>query len=138
MGWRETTIDIDFTCEPENDLLFKAFPKLKNDLKINLETAVPSHFIPELPGWRERSIFIKTCGKVSFHHYDFYSQALSKIERGHQRDMSDVQNMLNNELINLEQLQSHFTQIEDKIYKYVSLNKESFKEAVQDFIESHQ
>lgn len=134
MGWRESTIDIDFMCEPENDLLFKSFPKIKEVLNINLEQAAPSQFIPELPDWQGRSQFICTCGKISFYHYDFYSQALSKIERGHQKDLLDVQNMVKSDLIQCKKLEALFLQIEDNIYKYVSLNKDSFKKAVMDFI----
>jgi hypothetical protein len=45
--------------------------------------ASPAHFIPELPGWRERSLLIEREGLVSFYHYDPCSQALAKIQRGH-------------------------------------------------------
>jgi len=31
----------------------------KETLMINIEIASPAHFIPSLPGWEERSIFIK-------------------------------------------------------------------------------
>jgi len=52
------------------------------------------HFIPELPGWQDRSPFIERKGTVSFHHYDFYAQALAKIERGHAQDEADVDEMM--------------------------------------------
>ena len=35
------------------DALFRALPRLKEELRINVEIASPAHFIPELPGWRE-------------------------------------------------------------------------------------
>lgn len=82
-GWRQITVDIDLRCEPEPAGFFEALHALKEKLQINLKLAAPSDFIPELPGWRERSIFIARHGRLDFYHYDFYSQALAKIERGY-------------------------------------------------------
>jgi len=53
----------------------------------------PPDFIPELPGWRERSRFAFTEGKVDVYHFDAYSQALAKLERGLERDLLDVRAM---------------------------------------------
>jgi hypothetical protein len=47
-----------------------------------------------LPGWRERSLFIERIGLVSFYHYDPYAQALSKVQRGHEKDLADVQQLI--------------------------------------------
>lgn len=88
MGWRNTTVDIDLKFEPELDELFRALPDLKEQLQMNIELASPSDFIPPLPGWQERSRFIAREGRISFFHYDAYSQALSKIERGSTRRVS--------------------------------------------------
>jgi hypothetical protein len=46
-------------------------------------------FIPELPGWRERSPLVFQEGRVEVHNFDLYSQALSKIERGFDQDLAD-------------------------------------------------
>lgn len=90
LGWRESTIDADILIVPEHDSLYRALPRLKEELQLNVEIASPAHFIPELPGWRERSLFVEQAGRVSFYHYDPYSQALAKIERGHVKDLADV------------------------------------------------
>jgi hypothetical protein len=66
--------------EPDLDALLRALPALKNDLGVNIGLASPPDFIPELPGGRERSPFVFREGDVDVHHFDFYSQALSKIE----------------------------------------------------------
>ncbi len=84
LGWRESTIDADILIVPEHDSLYRALPRLKEELQLNVEIASPAHFIPELPGWRERSLFIEREGRVSYYHYDPYSQALAKIERARQ------------------------------------------------------
>ncbi len=54
-GWRETTVDVDMRFEPEAEELLRALPALKERLGVNIELASPPDFIPELPGWRERS-----------------------------------------------------------------------------------
>src|SRR5437870_12400565 len=76
LGFREQTIDIDIKLDPEPAGVFQAIADLKDTLEVNIELAAPDQFIPELPGWRERSQSIMTAGKVEFRHYDFCSQAL--------------------------------------------------------------
>ena len=56
LGWRDTTVDADILIVPEQDSLYRALPRLKEELQINVEIVSPAHFIPELPGWRERSL----------------------------------------------------------------------------------
>ncbi len=99
LGWRESTIDADILIVPEHDSLYRALPRLKEELQLNVEIASPAHFIPELPGWRERSLLIEREGRVSFYHYDPYSQALAKIERGHAKDLADVAQLLDRGLV---------------------------------------
>jgi hypothetical protein len=41
--------------EPESDAVLRELVALKDRLGINVELASPPDFIPELPGWRERS-----------------------------------------------------------------------------------
>ncbi|MGB7208171.1 MAG: hypothetical protein WBD27_05875 [Pyrinomonadaceae bacterium] len=79
LGWRDTTIDVDLRFDPELDEMFRSIPLIKEELQLNVELAAPSDFIPPLPGWETRCRFIDREGKVSFYHYDLYSQALSKI-----------------------------------------------------------
>lgn len=89
--WRQSTIDIDMKADPEPAGLFEAIVILKETLAINIELAAPDDFIPALPGWRERSLFITRSGELDFLHYDPYAQVLSKVERGHARDLQDVE-----------------------------------------------
>ncbi|MEM7394698.1 MAG: DUF6036 family nucleotidyltransferase, partial [Verrucomicrobiota bacterium] len=94
VGWRETTIDVDLKFQPEPAGIFDAIPRLKNELNLNIELAAPDDFVPALPGWKERSQWIATHQEVDFFHFDFYTQALSKIERGHSKDRADVAEMV--------------------------------------------
>ena len=74
LGWRNSTIDVDLKIIPESDEILRALPRLKERLHINIELASPDDFIPELPGWQERSRFIQQESKLSFYHYDFYGR----------------------------------------------------------------
>jgi hypothetical protein len=48
LGWRSSTIDVDIKVVPDTHDLFVAIPRIKEDLRINVELA-PDQFIPELP-----------------------------------------------------------------------------------------
>jgi len=130
MGWRDTTIDIDLRFDPELDELFRALQELKEKLEINIELASPSDFIPPLPGWEERSGYIGSEGKIAFYNYDLYSQALSKIERGHTQDLDDVESMFQKGLLDPAKLLSLFEAIEPQLYKYPAIDPVTFSRAV--------
>jgi hypothetical protein len=131
LGWRETTIDIDLTFVPEADDIFQAIARLKDALGINVELVAPSHFIPALPGWETRSGFIRQEGPVSFYHYDFYSQALAKIERAHAQDQRDVADMLKAGAVEPDRLLALFETIAPDLHRYPALNPESFRRSLQ-------
>jgi hypothetical protein len=132
-GWRPMTVDVDIKADPEPGGLFEAIAVLKDELAVNIELACPSDFIPEVPGWRERCLFIASHGKLEFYHYDPYSQALSKIERGHPRDLNDAQAMLRAGLIRIEPLLDLFQQIEPQLIRYPAITHASFRAAVTAF-----
>lgn len=134
MGWRDTTIDVDIHFSPEMDGLFRALPPLKEELQINVELACPADFIPPLPGWQERCMLIGREGKVSFYHYDFYAQALAKIERGHAQDRQDVEAMIRLGLVQGDKLLSLYAAIEPHLYRYPAIDPKSFSRAVQDAV----
>ncbi len=134
MRWRSSTIDIDLKLVPEHDALFRALPELKESLEINIELAAPDQFIPPLPDWENRSLFISRIGQLSFHHYDFYAQALAKIERGHSRDVMDVAAMIDRQLIDPRRMLVYFGEIESELYRYPAIDPSAFRRAVQDAI----
>ena len=132
--WRASTIDVDLEIRPEADEVLRAIPAIKESLQINVELASPGHFIPELPGWEERSRFIARHGSLSFYHYDFYAQALAKIERGHDRDRVDVGAMFTRHLIEASRLLTLFNAIEPDLYRYPAINPARFRLAVDEAI----
>ncbi len=131
LGWRESTVDADILIVPEIDALYRAIPRLKEELRLNVEIASPAHFIPELPGWRERSLLIDREGRVSFYHYDPYAQALAKIERGHGQDRADVAELLARGFVEREQLRELFEAIQPLLYKYPAIAPASFRDRLE-------
>jgi hypothetical protein len=127
LGWRAATLDIDLRLEPEADELLRAIARLKDELEVNIELASPPDFIPELPGWRERSLFVLQEGRLSVHHFDFYAQALSKIERGFSQDLDDVAAMLRDGLVEPTQLRDLFDEIAPELYRYPAIDPRSFR-----------
>jgi hypothetical protein len=136
-GWRNMTIDIDIKPDPEPAGLFEAIALLKEELDVNVELASPDQFIPAVPGWRERSLFIATHGLVEFLHYDPYGQALAKLQRGHERDLQDVQSFLRDGLIQAARLRELFHLIESQVIRYPAIDPEAFRAAVTQFCDEN-
>lgn len=108
---RERTIDADILIVPEQDSLYRALPRLKEELQLNVEIASPAHFIPELPGWRERSL---------------------PIERGHAKDLADVAQLLARGLVEPHRLRELFGAIEPRLHRYPAVDPPSFRKRLDD------
>lgn len=134
LGWRDTTVDADILIVPERDAIFRALPRLKEELQLNVEIASPAHFIPELPGWRERRIFIAREGLVSFYHYDPYAQALAKIERGHTKDLFDVAELLERRLVSPERLRELYDAVEPALHRYPAVDARAFRRRLEEIL----
>jgi hypothetical protein len=134
IGWRSSTVDIDIRLDPEPPGIFQAIAKIKHELNINIELASPQDFLPPLPGWRDRSIFIGKRGQISFYHYDFTAQALSKLSRGFDRDLNDVQAMYEQKLFSLEDLRDSFEAIAPELIRFPALNPDVLRSRVETFI----
>jgi hypothetical protein len=131
LGWRDSTIDIDIKIIPEDDRVLRALPELKERLSINVELASPDDFIPPLPGWEERSPFIRREGTLSFHHYDFYGQCLAKIERSHRKDLADVRAMMEHGRVEPGRLRMLFEAIRPELFRYPAIDPNDFAERVR-------
>ncbi len=131
VGWRDTTIDVDLKLDPEPPGVFEAIARAKDALNMNLELASPDDFIPALPDWRARSVFVARHGLVDFRHYDFYAQALAKIERGHAQDLSDVEAMSRLKLIEPDRLMRLFAAIESDLVRYPAIDPPQFRHRVE-------
>jgi hypothetical protein len=134
LGWRESTLDADVLLVPDSGALYAALPLLKERLRLNVEIASPAHFIPELPGWQDRSRFIRREGALDAYHYDFYSQALAKLERGHAKDLADVGEMARRALIEKDRLRELFEQIEPRLNRFPAIDPKAYRRALERFI----
>jgi hypothetical protein len=135
-GWRGSTADVDLRFEPDLDELLRELPALKESLGVNIELASPPDFVPELPGWRERSPLVFQEGNVTVYHFDFYSQALSKIERGFGQDLDDVGKMVESGLVAPARLLELYETIEPELYRYPAIDPAAFRRKVKAVIDS--
>lgn len=130
-GWRASTIDIDLVADPPDDDVIRAAAALKDSLDVNVEVAAPHHFIPEVPGWRERSVFIAREGSVTFLHYDPYAQALAKLERAHDVDLDDVRAMIDAGIVERGRLRELYELIEPELDRYPAVDPAAFGRRVE-------
>ncbi len=113
-GLREQTIDIDLKLDvssQHHQALITAIRDLKEKLCLNIEEANPGDFIPLPSGWEERSPYIGRFGSADVYHFDLYSTALSKIDRGSEVDFEDVKVLLKNEKIEWKKLEQFYNEI---------------------------
>lgn len=131
IGWRSATVDVDIDLDPEQDELLRALPRIKDELEVNVELASPGHFIPLPAGWEQRSLPVAREGLLSFRHFDPYSQALAKLERGHTQDVEDVRAMFERGLVEPAELRAYFDEIEPDLYRFPAIEAVDFRQAVE-------
>jgi uncharacterized nucleotidyltransferase DUF6036 len=132
-GWRETTLDIDIKVVPESDRVLRSLPEIKERMNINIELASPGDFVPPLPQWEDRSPFIDRIGLLAFHHFDFYTQCLSKLERAHRKDFNDVAAMVSSGLVKPKKLLELFRAVEPELFRYPAIDPPTLRAAVEAF-----
>ena len=130
-GWRASTVDVDLLLEPESDELLRRIAAAKEELSVNIEHASPPDFIPELPGWRERSPFVLQEGRLTVRHFDPYSQALSKVERGFEQDLGDVSEMVSRRMVDPGRARELFDEIEPELFRYPAIDPAAFRRKVE-------
>jgi hypothetical protein len=133
-GWRTRTIDVDLRLDPEPAGAFDAIARLKDALDLNVELASPPDFIPEVPGWRERSIFVMRVGPIEVYHYDPVSQLLAKLARGFERDLVDAAALLAHGLTSRGAVAAAFAAIASALPRYPRLDIAGFTRRVQRFV----
>jgi hypothetical protein len=131
IGWRASTLDVDLHLEPEDEGAMRALPRLKEELGINVELASPLDFLPELPGWRDRSPFVSSVGPLTVRQFDHYAQALAKLERGFGQDLADVDAMVSRVLVRPAELAAFFEAIVDDLYRFPAVDAVHLRAMVQ-------
>lgn len=125
---REMTIDVDIKFEPDIYKMYEVIKVLKESININIELASPDNFIPELPEWRDRSLFINQVKKASFYHYDFYSQIIAKIQRNWKQDWNDAKGFAKQ--INPAFLEKLFIGIKNEFIKFPSIDVKNLEKRI--------
>ena len=105
---------------------------VESELRLNVELASPAEFIPVPEGWEERSPFVVREGRLTFRHFDPYSQALAKLQRGHGRDLADVRAMIERGLVEPRRLLDAFSEIEPNLYRFPAIEPGAFRRRVEE------
>ena len=128
------------SSDPEQDDVLRALPRIKDDLQINVELASLRRSLASLrrssPSGRleERSPSAGREGRLTFKHFDLYSQALAKLERGHIQDLDDVHAVLERGLVEADRLRNAFAEIEPQLYRFPAVDPADYKERVDEFL----
>lgn len=134
VGWRQSTIEADLYSD--EDEVFRDVQAIKERLQLNIEFARPEDFVPPLEGAEDRHVFIETVQRVSFFHYDPYSQLLSKVVRGFRRDLLDAKSFVDSGMVDISSFRDLVSKIPDAAYaRYPALSREAVLEAVDAFLE---
>ena len=134
-GFRDATIDIDIKIDPDRGDVLRALPAIKEALGVNIELASPDLFIPVSDGWESRSPLVDRVGAVTYRNFDLAAQALAKIERGHERDQRDVQDLLAAGLVTPEAIRAEWTRIRDDLYRYPAIDPASLAANIDQALE---
>lgn len=137
-GFRDATIDIDIKVEPDPEDLLRRIPQIKEALEVNVELASPDLFIPVSEGWESRSPLVETVGSVTFRHFDPVAQALAKIERGHERDISDVHDLIAAGLATPASIRAELDRIEPDLYRFPAIDPPSLRAAVDEMLSPYE
>lgn len=130
-GWRPSTVDVDVRFEPDSDAALRQIAELKERLRVNVELASPLDFLPALEGWRQRCRFRLRTGNLEVFDFDLYSQALSKLERGFELDLRDVENMVSSGQVEPARLLELFEGIEAELFKFPAVDPARLKAAIE-------
>ena len=107
--------------------MLRALPRLKDELRLNVELASPGDFIPLPSGWQERSPFVGREGRVTARHFDLYSQALAKVARNHELDRVDVRELLARAYVEPDAVRACFEEIEPQLYRFPAVEPHAFR-----------
>lgn len=111
LALRPTTLDVDITAEADDpaavEELETVIPLLKEQLRVNVEWADPTQFLP-IPRLAalERSVWQRSVGSVQVYHFDYCATALGKIGRGAEKDFDDVELLVKRGLVVWEDVES--------------------------------
>ncbi len=80
--------------------------------------------------WETHAQYVSRYGQIEVFYFDFYSIALSKIERGTTRDIEDIKLLVQQQRINLDELDATYQEVLAQLGKgrYPKITPERFAE----------
>ncbi len=111
LGSRRETLDVDYFVESRAPKTDEIIQELSVELRMDMEPVLLAEFIPLPPEAETRRRFVGRYGKVDVYIFDLYSIALSKIARGFESDLEDVEFLLREKLIDWQSLERYFETI---------------------------
>ena len=99
-------------------------------MQIDVEPVSAEKFIPLPSQWMAQSKWFGRYGTVDVFYFDFYSIALSKIQRGNTRDINDVRLLVQQKIITLQGLDAVYQEVLPQVGNcpYAWLDPEHFAE----------
>ncbi len=125
------TQDIDIQVGGANEGEFIVeIQRLIQQMQINVKFASPKDFIPLPSQWETHAQYVGRYGQIDVFYFDFYSIALSKIERCTTRDIEDVQLLVQQQRISLDELDVAYQEVFAQLGKgrYPKVTPERFAE----------
>ncbi len=111
LGSPRETLDVDYSMESPSVEIEQILGQLSSEFHLDLESVPLAEFIPLPPNAEKRHRFLGHYGQLDVYIYDLYSIALSKIARGFESDLEDVEFLLTQDLIVWDELENFFTDI---------------------------
>ncbi|MEW6083699.1 MAG: DUF6036 family nucleotidyltransferase [Chloroflexota bacterium] len=106
LGSTRETLDIDYVGDDiqKNDFQI-VIDKVASELGLDTEPVPLDRFVPLPEGNENRGIHVGQFGMVNVYVFDPYSIALSKIDRGSDRDLEDLVFLIQTQRINAEEFE---------------------------------
>ena len=130
-GGRGATSTVDFAARAGHARAVRGVARPEDQARPELRARIASPLRSRLPGWRDRSVWIRTAGKLQVYHYDFTSQLLAKIERGHSQDLTDVQHMLDEDRVDPAVAMALFERVEPDLVRYPAIDPVAYRAKVE-------
>jgi hypothetical protein len=111
LGSSRETLDVDYSMESTVPEIEQILERLASELRLDLEYVPLKEFIPLPEDAELRHQFVGRYGNLEVYIFDPYSIALSKIARGFESDIEDVEFLINQKLITWEVLTKHYQSV---------------------------
>lgn len=111
LGSVRETLDVDYQIENPTLQIADVMKRLAAELQLDLESVLLAEFIHLPPNVETRHRLFGKFGNMEVYIFDLYSIALSKIARGFESDLDDVEFLLRKNFIGWDELEGYFNTV---------------------------